>query len=151
MRTRLGWRRSSPFTPHRQGRFRYRRRPPPLPRCRLHFTRRRARRHGLHAARIELSRLTPGDAPELSSNPGRIPLIPIGDELLCVLCFDTRGIALREPALPTFDRLIAAVATAVGRTDEGAVGEPHPSNAAARTAVFQWTILDRDLTVGLER
>src|SRR5436190_21327373 len=75
----------------------------------------------------------------------------LGAELLRVLRFGTRGIALREPALPAFDRLVAAIATAVGRTDEVAVGEPHPSDAAARTAVFQRTILDRDLAIGFER
>src|SRR5207237_1009097 len=39
-------------------------------------------------------------------------------ELLRVLRFDTRGVALREPDLPALDRLGAAVATAVRRTDE---------------------------------
>ena len=71
--------------------------------------------------------------------------------LLRVLRFGTRGVALREPALPALDRLGAAVATAVSRTDECAVGEPHPSDAAARTAVSQRTELNRDGTVGLER
>src|SRR6516225_1193857 len=79
-------------------------------------------------------------------------LIPIRREieLLRVLCFGTRGVALCEPALPAFNRFLAAVATAVGRTDEVAVGQLHPSDPAARPAVFQRTELDRDLTVGLE-
>src|SRR5262245_16354961 len=68
-----------------------------------------------------------------------------------VLRFGTRGVALREPAFPAFDRLGAAVATAVCRTDERAVGEPHPSDAAARPPVFQRTVLDHDRATGFER
>jgi hypothetical protein len=37
---------------------------------------------------------------------------------------------------------LAAVATAVGRTDKFAIGEFHPSDAAARTPVFQGTELN---------
>src|SRR5206468_6320569 len=55
--------------------------------------------------------------------------------LLRVLRFGARGVALREPGLPAFDCIGAAVATTVGRTDEVAVGESHPSDAAARTAI----------------
>src|SRR5262245_53942090 len=71
--------------------------------------------------------------------------------LLRLLRFDVRGVALCEPAFPALDRFGAAVATAVGGIDECAVGEPRPSESAARAAVLQWTIEDRDRIAGLER
>src|SRR5437764_22798 len=72
-------------------------------------------------------------------------------ELLRILRFRARGITLRDPALPTFDRLVAAVAAAVGRTDEVAIGEFHPSDAATGPAIFQRTILNGDLAIRFER
>src|SRR5205814_4957108 len=74
-----------------------------------------------------------------------------GAGLLRVLRFDVRRVAFREPDLPALDRVGAAGATAVGRIDEGAVGESRPSKAAARAPIFQRTIEDHDRLAGLER
>lgn len=72
-------------------------------------------------------------------------------ELARILGFDVRGIAFRKPPFPALDCLRAAAAATVSRIDEITVGEPHPSEAAARPAVFQRTVEDGDGTPRLER
>src|SRR5688572_31169124 len=70
--------------------------------------------------------------------------------LLGLLRVRARGVSLREPLLPLLDGLDAAVAAAVGRIHERAVGQPRPSESSAGPSVPHRTIRNGDRGAGLE-
>src|SRR5215207_5250283 len=72
-------------------------------------------------------------------------------QLLRFRCVGARRVTGGEPGLPLLDCLHAAVATAVRRVHERAVGEPDPPQASARASVLQRTVGNRDGIAWLER
>src|SRR5262245_42251403 len=71
--------------------------------------------------------------------------------LLRLLGVGLRRIALREPAFPALDVLLAAGATAVGGIDVLTVLELGPADRAAGPAVAQRAIHELNRVAGLER
>src|SRR5262245_34985353 len=79
------------------------------------------------------------------------PSQPRKYRLLSLLCVRARRVSLRHPALPLRDRVVAAIAAAVGGIDERAVGQPRPSQASTRATVLHRAVRERDGGAGLER
>src|SRR6185503_10658837 len=74
----------------------------------------------------------------------------IGLNLFRLLRVGARRVARRQPGLPLLDGLDAAVAAAVSRIHERAVGQPRPSETSGRTSVPHRTIRDGDGRAWLE-